>query len=146
MEGECKKSQLLFYPSLGCFLKCQCRRSYCIVHLLCRERASGLGILTKLSLKLPITTVNGRSSSADCWRLHGRSSLYTVLTLQCCRALLQPPGGVMVMVTCSGSFHIYFGVPVFESSAAQQLGSGPAHLYSVDNRCRQTKVSDNIQH
>ena len=80
-------------------------------------------------------------------------SMYTILTLQCCRALLQPLGGVglvmvmvMVMVTCSGSFHIYFGVPVSQSSAARQLGSGPAHLYSVDNRCRQTKVSDNIQH
>ena len=93
MEGECKKSQLLFYPTLGCFLKCQCRRSYCIVLCIYRvERESAMDILTKLSLKLPITTVNGRSSSADCWRLHGRSLLYTVLTLQCCRALLQPPG------------------------------------------------------
>ena len=41
----------------------------------CVKKESGLGILTKLSLKLPITTVNGRSS-ADCRRLHGRSSLH----------------------------------------------------------------------
>ena len=58
---ECKKSQLLFFPSLGCFLKCHAEgpTALCIY---CVERENGMDILTvnKLSLKLPITTVNGR--------------------------------------------------------------------------------------
>ena len=59
----------------------------------CVEKESWLGILTKLSLKLPITTVNGRSS-AECWLLAATRQILPALTLQCCRALLQPPGGV----------------------------------------------------
>lgn len=59
----------------------------------CVEKESWLGILTKLSLKLPITTVNGRSR-AECWLLAATRQILPALTLQCCRALLQPPGGV----------------------------------------------------
>ena len=55
-------------------------------------------------------------------------SMYTILTLQCCRALLQPLGGVglvMVMVTCSGSFHIYFCVAVKCSPAVGSSAPAP---------------------